>query len=334
MKAAHYYRQLDDLAVECQLCPQRCVIHNHKTGTCGVRRNEHGELFADNYGLCTAINLDPIEKKPLYHFFPGSKILSIGSIGCNLHCNFCQNYQIARATVKTHPEGIIEEPAELVYLAIETEHNLGLAFTYNEPTVYYEFMLDSATIGKEYGLQTVMVTNGYINEGPLSQLLQVIDAFNVDLKGFTDGFYRKMTGGGLSPVLKTLSTIRKAGRHLEITFLLIPGKNDDPATYKLMLEWVAGELGRESILHISRYFPAYKSKIPSTPLKTLLLFFEMACKYLDYVYLGNITGSDSQNTMCPQCGRIVISRDGYRIMKSGIDQNGKCIYCNKQIVIS
>ena len=334
MKTAQYYRQLDDLAVECRLCPQYCAIKNHKTGTCGVRHNETGTLFTDNYGICSAIQPDPIEKKPLYHFYPGTRILSVGSIGCNLHCNFCQNHQIARATRRSHPDGAIYEPEALVRMAMDIPQNLGLAFTYNEPTVFFEFMHDSAVISKSRGMQNVMVSNGYINREPLTELLPVMDAFNIDLKAFTDAFYKQMTGSELSPVLKTLKAIRKSGRHLEITFLLIPGKNDDLPDYKWMLEWIAGELGRESILHISRYFPAYKSKIPPTPLKSMRTFFEMAGKYLDYVYLGNIAGSDSQNTICPQCGKIVISREGYRVRKHGIDQNGKCTYCKKQIVIS
>jgi pyruvate formate lyase activating enzyme len=333
LKEARYYEPLDELKVRCQLCPHSCILQPGKLGKCQVKRNVGGKLIAVNYGLISAMHLDPIEKKPLYHFHPGAKVLSIGSVGCNLKCNYCQNHEISQVSVDEYVGGHFYEPEKIVSLAMSHPENLGIAYTYNEPTVYYEFMLETASTCKEAGLKNVMISNGYINRAPLLELLPFMDAFNIDLKAFTERFYRYNTRSGLKPVLETLTEIKSAGKHLELTYLLIPGQNDDMDSFKEMLQWIGDHLGKSTVLHLSRYFPAYRSRIEKTPVNLLFRFCEMARKYLDYVYLGNLTGSEAQNTICINCGKIVISRYGYFVQKSGIDYKGNCIYCNNHIVI-
>jgi pyruvate formate lyase activating enzyme len=211
--------------------------------------------------------------------------------------------------------------------------SIGLAFTYNEPTIYYEFMLETAQQSKASGMKNMVVSNGFIQHEPLMQLMPYIDAFNIDLKAYCKKFYSNVVDGRLEPVLQTLKTIRNSGKHLEVTFLLIPPLNDDPRKFKAMVSWISDELGKQTVLHISRYFPAYKSSIPKTGVELLFSFCETARAYLDYVYLGNITGSESQNTMCSQCGKIAISRFGNFIQKNGMDHQGRCVHCKNQIVI-
>jgi pyruvate formate lyase activating enzyme len=333
LKEASFYAKLINQDVQCHLCPHACVLHPDDRGKCQVRRDLEGKLIAENYGLVSSIQLDPIEKKPFYHFCPGSKILSIGSVGCNLKCNFCQNCEISQTTVDDYLRGHFYEPNDIAEKAKKEADNIGLAFTYNEPTVYYEFMFEVAQITKASGMKNLMVSNGFIQREPLLQLIPYIDAFNIDLKAYCKKFYRNIGDGRLEPVLETLKAIRKSGKHLEVTFLLIPSLNDDVRKFKSMVSWIRDELGKQTVLHISRYFPAYKSRVPKTAVGLMFSFCETARAYLDYVYLGNITGSDSQNTICSQCGKIVISRYGYFIQKNGIDQQGRCVHCNNQIVI-
>jgi len=334
MKTALHFDFLKHEQVRCRLCPHNCTLSPGERGTCGVRRNVHGNMVSENYGLITALNFDPIEKKPLYHYFPGSRILSIGSIGCNLSCFFCQNSSISTVTIDTYKAGNRMTDTEIMDLIKGDEKNIGVAFTYNEPTVYFEYMLELSARVKEQGMHNVVVTNGYINSGPLEELLPNIDAFNVDLKAFTEKFYREAAGAHLAPVKSTLKAIKSSGRHLEITFLVVPTRNDDERHFKEMIKWICGELGQETVLHLSRYFPAYKSEIPKTSLSTLYRLYNVAKEHLSYVYLGNVSGSESQNTICGSCGRIVISRYEYFIQKNGIDQAGNCIYCKNKIVIT
>jgi pyruvate formate lyase activating enzyme len=290
-------------------------------------------LLSENYGFLSAINLDPIEKKPLYHFHPGAKILSVGSIGCNMNCFYCQNCSISKATIESfegqnHLNGmnLIEQLAK--------DDNIGLAFTYNEPTVYYEYMLELSQKVKDLKMKNVMISNGFINEEPLAEILPLMDAFNIDLKAFTDKFYKDATESHLRPVKRTLKQIVEAGKHLEITFLVIPSWNDDERHLKEMVKWIQGELGQNTIFHISRYFPAHKARMPKTSLSLIYRFYQIAQQYLNYVYLGNVTGSESQNTICGNCGRVVISRYSYFVQRNGIDQQGRCAHCGNQIVIT
>ena len=285
---AMFYTKLANEAVQCQLCPHRCKIQPGRHGICRMRANLHGTLESLNWGRIVSIAFDPIEKKPLYHFHPGTRILSLGSLGCNLRCFFCQNYEISQALPESCTRLPIYHPESFIPLAKKEPDNIGIAFTYNEPTVWYEFMLETAMLAQQNNLKTVMVTNGYINPEPLAQLLPFMDAFNVDLKAFTDEFYRKHTGSTLAPVLETLKQIRAAGKHLEITTLVIPTLNDDPVVFAKQIDWLADELGPDTILHLSRYFPHYRCTIEQTPRKTLDQLQEIAMKRLRHVHLGNV----------------------------------------------
>lgn len=328
---ARYYKLLENGMAQCQLCPAACLIAPGKRGICRVRKNRGG-LIAENYGLMAAHHLDPVEKKPLYHFHPGARIFSIGSIGCNMMCFFCQNHEISQETVDHYHGDEIITPEQLTEMALKIPENLGIAFTFNEPTVYFEYMVDTAILSIAAGMKNVVVTNGYICREPLRHLLEVVHAFNVDLKAYSESFYKKAVRAHLQPVKDSLKQIRISGRHLEITYLLIPGWNDNMLRFKEMMKWIRDELGSETVFHLSRYFPAYRSKEPKTTVKMMYQFFEKAKKYIHYVYLGNLAGSDSQNTICHACGRMVISRFGCFVQNNGLDERGHCKYCGTKIV--
>ena len=330
---AKFYTSESEGRIRCELCPHKCLLENGQTGVCRVRRNENGALFSTNYGKVCSLHLDPIEKKPLYHFHPGRNILSVGTVGCNLHCRFCQNYEISQTTVKDYPYLKDYSPSTIVSLATGEENNIGIAYTYNEPTVWYEFMYDIADPACHAGLRNVMVTNGFINREPLEQLLKVIHAFSVDLKAFTDYFYKHLTSSGLKPVLETLKTIRRSGRHLEITNLLIPDENDKEADFRSMMEWIRGELGNDTVLHISRFFPTYKLVHNATPERLLLKFYDIAKEYLQFVYLGNIRADRGRDTHCASCGHPGISRIGYVCDTRGLDTQGNCARCGASLPI-
>jgi pyruvate formate lyase activating enzyme len=296
-----------------------------------VRRNVNGELISETYRKVSAVHYDPIEKKPLYHFYPGSTILSIGSIGCNLNCSFCQNCDISNADVSGFPWYKDYPVEDLVRMGSDYPGNIGIAFTYNEPTMSYEYILEISRLASSVGLKTAMVTNGFINPDPLIQLLPFIDAWNVDLKAFRDEFYTENTDSRLAPVLETLGILSKAGKHFEITNLVIPGLNDDPAVFREMIDWIAGDLGEYTVLHLSRYFPHHKMTRPATPVNTLLEFLNIAKEKLHYVYLGNLAVRNGQNTLCPDCGESLITRNGYNTSISGISENVHCSHCNSSI---
>jgi len=330
---AKYYSKLEESSVECRLCPHQCKIRSGSTGICGSRTTRHGGLELDQWGVIASSGLDPIEKKPLYHFHPGSMIYSIGGYGCNLKCCFCQNCEISQY-VPNIPEGFrLISPAEVVGRAKSYSSNIGIAYTYNEPTILFEFMLETAHLAKEQGLKNVMVSNGFINPEPLDDLLNVIDAFNIDLKAFSDEFYKSLTRSRLQPVLDTLKIISKARKHLEVTLLVIPGHNDSPHEAEGMFSWMSSELGNSTVLHLSRYHPAFKLNAPPTPLETMTSLYTLAKSYLQYVYLGNMPfDSTGHNTSCPKCHKLVIERMGYRINVSGINANGECMFCGQKIL--
>lgn len=329
---AKFYIQKENAKVQCTLCPHNCILKEGQIGICKVRRNTNGKLISENYGKISGYHFDPIEKKPLYHFYPGKDILSIGSVGCNLHCRFCQNHEIAQTGV--HNYGYLRNlsAGAVVNAALRNENNIGIAYTYNEPLVFYEFMRDTALNAKQNGLKNVMVTNGFINPEPLKSLLNFIDAFSVDLKAFTDEFYKKITSSKLKPVKETLIRIKKSTKLLELTNLIIPTLNDDEEKFKEMLLWIKNELGKDTVLHLSRYYPMYKMHIEATSPKTLINLYEIASEYLDYVYIGNLSTPKGQNTHCPVCGKKVIERNGYNTKITGLDTQGKCENCNHQII--
>jgi pyruvate formate lyase activating enzyme len=311
--------------LECQLCPHFCKLAAGKKGICGVRKNSGDKIELLTYGVISGYSLDPIEKKPLYHFFPGHNLLSVGSYGCNMRCDFCQNYNISQNV----PELLRQEftPEKIVMDALTSVKNAGIAFTYNEPVIWFEFMRDVALLAKKEGMFTAMVSNGYVNNDPLHEIIQFIDAFNIDLKAFNNNFYRKLTGSDIEPVKNTLKQIAKAGKHLEITTLIITGQNDSEEEMALQSDWIAGELGKDVPFHLSRYFPRYKRDDPATSEETLMKLFETASEKLDNVYMGNTHSNTGQNTSCQKCGKTVTIRSGYNTKLLNLDNGGKCTGC-------
>lgn len=315
--------------LECLLCPHFCKIAPGKTGICGVRKNTGDKIELTTYGVLSGYSLDPVEKKPLYHFFPGYNILSIGSYGCNMRCDFCQNFHISQKI----PGSLIPEVTvnKIIKDALSIEMNIGVAFTYNEPIIWFEYMKEVAELVKKEGLYTAIVSNGYVNSEPLDEIMEFTDAFNIDLKAFNSSFYRKLTGAELEPVKKSLKQITKAGKHLEITTLIIPGQNDDEKEMESEAEWIAGELGTDIPFHISRYFPTYKRDTPTTSEGLLKNLFDIASGYLDYVYLGNSHSNTGQNTKCRRCGTEVTIRSGYNTKLINLDEKGKCTCCGEMV---
>jgi pyruvate formate lyase activating enzyme len=296
-----------------------------------VRHNIDGSLQTDVYENVSALALDPLEKKPLYHFYPGRQILSIGSFGCNMSCSFCQNFEISQpsAAIMNSRRNTVGS-AEILHQARQIKSNIGLAFTYNEPVVWFEFMLEMAESAGREGLSTVMISNGFVNREPMKDLLEHIDAFNIDLKAFNNDFYRKYTGSSLKPVLNTLTDINSAGKHLEITFLVIPGYNDDTDEFRECIAWINDKLGPDTPLHLSRYFPNYNFSAPPTPEATLRELFSLAKEKLNFVYPGNINIEGIMDTVCPDCGAVITSRSAYRI-KHLNTQDGSCSECGRLI---
>ena len=328
-----YYRKRESGRVQCLLCPHNCSIPSGGTGLCGVRYNINGKLMTDTFNLVSSLSSDPVEKKPLYHFFPGASIYSVGSYGCNLTCSFCQNHEISQVTESTFSirSGKRESIERIITSAEAVPGNCGLAFTYNEPVVWVEFVLELALAAAGKGMKTAMVSNGFINKSPLSDLITLIDAFNIDLKGFSEKFYREQTGGRLKPVLKSIELIAQAQRHLEITMLIIEGLNDNEKELEDAFRWIALTAGRETPLHLSRYYPRYNMNTPPTDTARLLQIREMAMEYLDYVYTGNLPFASGQNTHCPRCGNLITTRDGYSITQNGVRPDGSCGACGKSI---
>ncbi|MGB4537758.1 MAG: AmmeMemoRadiSam system radical SAM enzyme [Bacilli bacterium] len=306
-RRALYWEAREEGKVRCRLCPHNCLIAPGKKGLCGARENEDGELVASSYGRVASIALDPIEKKPLYHFRPGTAILSVGTSGCNMRCLFCQNYGLSQKRVPAE----YLSPEKLFELIQNVDDNIGIAFTYNEPLIWYEYIYDAARLIKEKDASQViaLISNGYISPEPLEELLPYIDAMNIDLKAFKDETYRRLCGASLEPVLETIR--RAAGRiHVEVTTLVITDENDSPAEIGAIASFLAS-IEKNIPLHLSRYFPAYKLTRPATSAQTLVSLRDEARRYLPYVYLGNVPGVD-QSTYCPECGRKVIERGYYR----------------------
>jgi len=321
--------KISDNKLECTLCPHYCKLAAGKTGICGVRKNSGEKIELLTYGVISGYSLDPVEKKPLYHFFPGHNVLSIGSFGCNMKCDFCQNFNISQKI----PESLFPEatPLKIVKAAKAAENNIGVAFTYNEPIIWFEFMRDTSLLARNEGLYTVMVSNGYVNSEPLSEIIQFIDAFNIDLKAFNNTFYKKLTGSDIEPVKNSLKQIAREGKHLEVTTLIIPGQNDKESEMQLQSEWMAGELGKNVPLHLSRYFPMHKRDDPATSQETLNSLFEIASKNLNHVYMGNTVSDSGQNTCCPECGQTVTIRSGYNTRLVNLDSKGRCTNCGKLV---
>ena len=326
---AKYYTQLEKNYVRCDLCPNNCVLKQDEIGMCGVRQNLAGKLYSLVYAQPVSVHVDPIEKKPLYHFLPGSKILSLATVGCNLRCNFCQNWTISQSRPDDVQTQIIL-PQEIIELAKKYECE-SIAFTYTEPTVFYEYMLEIAKLAKKEGLHTVWVTCGYINEEPLRELAPFIDAANIDLKGFSEEFYETYTTGNLQTVLNTIKIAKDENMLFEITNLVIPQANDNPQIIRSMCKWLSENIGNEHPLHFSRFFPNYKLlNKPPTPIETLQNAYKIAKQEsLKYVYLGNVSDL-AEDTFCPNCGEKIIDRSGYSVNSIEIE-DGKCKFCGNHI---
>ena len=327
---AKYWREMEDKYVQCELCPNLCVIPNLGRGRCGVRINIEGKLYSLVYGKPVAVHIDPIEKKPLSHFLPGTAVFSIATAGCNLGCIFCQNWQISQ--VKPEDADHYNLSPEEIVTVIKKNKLPSIAYTYTEPTVFYEYMLATAKLAKKAGIKNVMHSCGYINPKPLKELLQYMDAANIDLKGFSEEYYQEMSFGRLEPVLTSLKTIKQEGVWLEITNLIIPGKNDDPKMIRDMCKWIKNELGTDVPLYFGAFHPNYKLKnVPPTPVKTLEMAHKIAKEEgLKYVYIGNVYGHFGEDTYCPKCGKTVIKREGYKIVENDL-VDGKCKFCGEEI---
>ena len=333
MQEALFYVKFGNEKVRCELCPWFCELNSGQTGNCKVRTNKNGKLYTHIFNKVAALGIDPIEKKPLYHFHPGKNILSIGEVGCNLHCTFCQNHRISQCKAGDYRNFENATSEEIVDEALKTHNNIGIAYTYNEPFTFFEFMLETAKIAKENNLKNVVVSNGYINPEPLKQLLPFVDGFNIDLKAFSNDVYMKYTKGKLQPVLEVLKIIARNNTHLEITNLVIPGLNDDDNQFREMINWIAAKLGDEIPLHLSRYFPQHEMEIPPTPISTLELFSEIAKTQLQHVYLGNVSNDKYSSTLCTNCHEVLIKRNGYKADTTNLLQNGHCKKCNQKLNI-
>ncbi len=328
---ARYWRKEPDGRLLCTLCPRYCQIGEGQAGFCYIRQNHGGKLYNLGYGRPSGFAVDPVEKKPLNHFLPGSSILSFGTVGCNLGCRFCQNWDISKA--KEESARTVEvTPLDVVRLA-QREHCPSIAFTYNDPTIWAEFSIDIAREAKKAGIRAVAVTAGYITAEARPEFYQDIAAANVDLKGFTEDFYSKVTLSHLEPVLETLKWLKKETKvWFEITNLMIPSLNDSPAETKKMCEWILENLGPEVPVHFTAFHPDYKMvDVPGTPPSTLTRARKIAQDVgLHYVYTGNVRDAEGSTTYCPKCKKTLIVRDVYRVREMGI-QNGACTGCGHKI---
>ncbi len=307
---ASYYEKLDNGKVKCTLCPRNCVLNENQKGFCLVRFNKNGKLFTSIYEEITSIAIDPIEKKPLYHFKPGSYILSIGTNGCNLDCKSCQNWQIARQIT---PREYL--PKEAIREVINRYDSIGLCYTYNEPSIWFEYIKDTAPIVKEEGKDVVLVSNGIINSNALKEILPFIDAANIDLKGMDKEYYLKFSAMPNPNVWDNLILLKENGVHVEITKLIVPGFDEFNEKYfERFAKWIAENLGKDTPFHLSRFFPAYKLlNTPPTPLEVMYMAYEVSKEYLEYVYLGNVPDERFNSTYCPNCGALLIKRIGYQV---------------------
>ncbi len=318
-KEVMYYKRLPNQKVQCELCPHYCVILPDDRGLCRGRKNIDGKLYAINYGKTVSLNSDPVEKKPLYHFLPGSNVISLGPNSCNFSCDFCQNYTISQFDAPTYEI----TPQDIVSLCRNNSVEL-VAFTYTEPITWYEFVLEASRLLKSQNIKTIMVSNGFINQEPLKELLKVIDAVNVDFKSIDENFYQSLCKGHVNPVLESIQTFNEHC-HVEITNLLIPGKNDSDHHIRELAKMIAS-INREIPLHFSKYFPHYKMTTNPTPDATLYHAKEIASEYIDYIYLGNILTTN--DTHCPNCDKLLIKRN-YRAATT-IHEN-KCPNCGHYI---
>lgn len=331
MKEAYLYEKMADGKVKCNLCNHRCVIFPGKRGICGVRENREGVFYSSVYGKAAAKNVDPVEKKPFFHFLPGSYSFSIATVGCNFRCSFCQNFEISQA-VRDEGRVIGEEllPEDIVRYAVENNCR-SISYTYTEPTIFMEYAYDTACLAKEKGIRNNFVTNGYMTEDALNFFHPHLDAANVDLKAFSDKFYAEMCGAKLKPVLSSIAKMKSLGIWVEITTLVIPTMNDSPEELRQIAEFIKS-VGEEIPWHVSRFHPTYRvNDIPSTSTDILDKAREIGREAgLRYVYIGNLPGDDGENTYCYRCGKLLIHRCGFQVLENVVT-DGKCPECGAKI---
>ncbi|MEJ2627323.1 MAG: AmmeMemoRadiSam system radical SAM enzyme [bacterium] len=330
VREARYYTKLEGNRIQCQLCPWNCIVKPGQRGHCQVRENRHGTYFTLVYGKISAYHNDPIEKKPFFHVLPSTNAFSIASVGCNVDCLFCQNWELARRGL--NEVYTVDFTAEDIVNYAKKMNSRSIAFTYNEPTIFNEFVYDVAAHAQEQGLKSVIVSNGFINQKPLLDLCSKIDAYKVDLKGFTQEYYQQVVQGRLEPVKNTLVTLKQAGVWSEIVYLIVPTLNDDMNDIRKMCQWIVSELGDEVPVHFSRFYPKYKLKnLPPTPVETLVEARKTALDSgIKFAYVGNIPGHEGENTYCPSCNKILIRRVGYMVYENHV-KKGKCEYCGEKI---
>jgi len=333
MKEAMFYEKLEDKMVKCNLCSHRCSrIADSKRGICGVRENKDGKLYSLVYGKAVARSVDPIEKKPLFHFLPGSRSYSIATVGCNFRCRNCQNFDISQLPKERNIiVGQDVSPEEIVSAA-KRNNCKSIAYTYSEPTIFFEYAYDTAKLAKKEGIKNVFVTNGYITEEALKEISLYLDAANIDLKSFSDDFYRKNCGARLKPVLDSIRLYKSLGIWTEITTLIIPSLNDSEEELHKIAEFIKNEVGEETPWHITQFYPTYKLiDLPRTPVTILRKAREIGLEAgLRYVYEGNVPGENGENTYCHNCGKLLIRRFGYSIIENKI-KNSACTYCGAEI---
>jgi len=330
VREARFYEKLPNKKIRCRLCPRECVIDDRERGYCGVRENREGTYYTLVYARPCTYHVDPIEKKPLFHFYPGSRAFSIATAGCNVNCKFCQNWEISQV----RPEqirSIYLPPDDVAAMARESEC-LSIAYTYSEPTIFYEYMADTALAGRAMSVRSVVISAGYIAEKPLRELCGKVDAIKVDLKAFSEKYYKEVVNGELKPVLNSLVTMRQMNIWTEIVYLMVPTLNDSESEIKALCRWVNQYLGPDVPIHFTRFHPSYLLKnLPPTPVKTLDRAWQIArAEGLHYVYIGNVPGHAAENTICPGCGAIVISRSGYYIREINL-KNNRCTQCRREI---
>jgi pyruvate formate lyase activating enzyme len=332
VREAAFYKKLDHMKIECHLCPRHCLVADQESGWCGVRTNHGGTYRTHVFGRPVTIHNDPIEKKPLFHFRPGSEALSISTAGCNFECQFCQNWEISQFRPEQLPARYGFVGPERLIAAARSAGSRSIAFTYGEPVIFFEYMLAAAKASKQAGIPGVMISNGYIEPEPMQQLCEVLGAVKVDFKAYSDSFYKRWCRGTLDPVLKTMKLVHDKGVWLEMVHLTIPTLNDDTDETKALCGWVVKNLGQDVPLHFTRFHPTYKlTNLPDTPPETLEKQYRIAkAAGIHYAYVGNLPGHEGENTYCHKCGKIVIRRIGFTVVENKL-KDGKCPNCGEAI---
>lgn len=329
MKELHSFYKVINESIKCELCPHECLLKNGQTGFCKTIKNVNNKLYSLNYEELSSISIDPIEKKPLFHYHPGANVLSLGSWGCNLRCPFCQNFEISQFK----PTYLNTVKSENIPLIMKNKKVNGVAYTYSEPLSCYEYVYNTCVQVKKYNenYYNILVTNGFINNSPFERLLNYIDAVNIDLKTFNSKIYTKYLKGSLKNILNSIEVVFQKDIHIELTTLIVPKISDTLNELEEEFKWIS-QLSKDIPLHISKYYPIFKYTEPSPESSLLIKVYELAKKYLNYVYIGNLWEEKYESTFCPNCGNLLIKRNGYKIQKINLDEHGGCKTCGKKII--